>query len=111
MPKESFWCVSVDLLVNVSTTEGLPVSMMEAMSFSIPVLATDVGGVGEIVKDGYNGFLIDESFTDEALAQKLKEIILSSRDERAAMRKNARLFWEENFDAEKNFTAFAKEIC
>ena len=109
--KDFYRSNSVDLLVNVSTTEGLPVSMMEAMSFSIPVLATDVGGVGEIVKDGYNGFLIDESFTDEALAQKLKEIILSSRDERAAMRKNARLFWEENFDAEKNFTAFAKEIC
>jgi glycosyltransferase involved in cell wall biosynthesis len=102
---------NVDMLINTSNTEGLPVSMMEAMSFSIPVLATDVGGVGEIVKDSYNGFLIDENFTDELLAQKIKEIILSSKQEREAMRRNARSFWEENFDAEKNFTAFAGEIC
>lgn len=100
-----------DLLVNTSTTEGLPVSMMEAMSYSIPVLATDVGGVGEIVKDGFNGVLISENFTDEELAEKIKEIILSSKEERTAMRKNARTFWEDNFDAEKNFTSFAKEIC
>ena len=97
--------------MNTSTTEGLPVSMMEAMSYSIPVLATDVGGVGEIVKDGFNGMLISENFTDEELAEKIKEIILSSKEERAAMRKNARTFWEDNFDAEKNFTSFAKEIC
>lgn len=108
--KDFYRSRSVDLLINTSTTEGLPVSMMEAMSFSIPVLATDVGGVSEIVRDGFNGILIDESFTDEELAQKIKEIILSSREERETMRKNARFFWEENFDAEKNFTAFAKEI-
>lgn len=109
--KDFYRSQSVDLLLNTSTTEGLPVSMMEAMSFSIPVLATDVGGVSEIVKDGFNGILVDENFTDEVLAQKIKEIILSSKEEREAMRKNARSFWEENFDAEKNFTAFAKEIC
>lgn len=108
--KDFYRSYKVDFLINTSTTEGLPVSMMEAMSFSIPVLATDVGGVGEIVKDGFNGILIDENFTDEVLAQKIKEIILSSKEEREAMRKNARSFWEENFDAEKNFTAFAKEI-
>ena len=100
----------VDLFVNVSTTEGLPVSMMEAISFSIPVIATDVGGVGEIIKDGYNGLCIPPDFTDEELAGKIKEIINSSSEERINMRRNARKFWEENFDAQKNFSQFAKEI-
>lgn len=100
----------VDLFVNVSTTEGLPVSMMEALSFSIPVIATDVGGVGEIIRDGHNGLLISSDFTDEELVAKIKEIINSSKEERIKMRRNARNFWEENFDAQKNFSKFAKEI-
>ena len=99
-----------DVLLNVSTTEGLPVSMMEVMSFSIPVIATDVGGVGEIVKDGFNGYLLSSDFTDEELAEKLKEYILSAKEVKLAMRKNARDFWKENFDAEKLYSEFAKEI-
>ncbi len=100
----------IDLLVNVSTTEGLPVSMMEVISCSVPVVATDVGGVGEIIKDGHNGLLVSPDFTDEELATKIKEIINSSKEERINMRRNARNFWEENFDAQKNFSQFAKEI-
>lgn len=100
----------IDLLINVSTTEGLPVSIMEVISFSIPVVATDVGGVREIIRDGYNGLLIPPDFTDEELASKLKEIINSTNEERISMRRNARSFWEDNFDAQKNFAQFAKEI-
>lgn len=108
---KEFYCnEKVDLFVNVSTTEGLPVSMMEALSFSIPVIATDVGGVSEIIKDGHNGLLISADFTDEELVTKIKEIINSSQQERIKMRRNARAFWEDNFDAKKNFLQFAKEI-
>lgn len=99
-----------DVFLNVSTTEGLPVSMMEALSFSIPVIATDVGGVGEIVKDGYNGILISPDFTDAELAETIKAFVFRTKEERKEMRKNAREFWAENFDAQKNFSAFAKEI-
>lgn len=100
----------VDLLLNVSTTEGLPVSMMEALSFSIPVIATDVGGVKEIIKDGYNGLLLSPDFTDEELLEKIRELVLSGKDERKKMRENARDFWEKNFDAQSNYSRFAKEI-
>ncbi len=100
----------IDLFINVSTSEGLPVSIMEAMSFSVPVLATDVGGVDEIVKDGFNGFLIDDNFSDEELAEKIKETMLLAKDERESMRRNSRAFWEDNFDAKKNYTVFAAEI-
>lgn len=100
----------IDLLVNVSTTEGLPVSMMEAISFSVPVLATDVGGVSEIIRDGFNGFIIPSDFTDRELADKIKEIILSDKEDRQVMRDNARRFWSENFDSKENYSQFAKTI-
>ncbi len=109
--REFYKTQKVDLLINTSTTEGVPVSMMEALSFSVPVLATDVGGVGEIVRDTYNGFLISEDFTDEELSRKIKDIILSPVSDREAMRKNARGFWEDNFNAQRNFSSFAEEIC
>ena len=108
--KEFYKKEKVDALLNVSTTEGLPVSMMEALSYSVPVIATKVGGVGEIIKDGYNGLFIDPDFTDEELSEKIKEFISYSKEEKLRMRNNARSFWAENFDADKNFSEFAKEI-
>ena len=41
----------VDLFLTVSANEGIPVSIMEAQSFGIPVIATDVGGISEIVNN------------------------------------------------------------
>ena len=59
--------MNVDVFVNVSENEGLPISIMEATSFGMPVIATDVGGTSEIVKNGENGFLIEKDFTDDTL--------------------------------------------
>ncbi|NCO54621.1 MAG: glycosyltransferase, partial [Bacteroidetes bacterium] len=51
----------VDLFINVSESEGIPVSIMEALSAGIPVIATNVGGTNEIVNNDV-GFLIDKEF-------------------------------------------------
>jgi len=47
-----------DLLVLPSLSEGLPISILEAYAIGKPVIATNVGAVGEIVINGYNGILI-----------------------------------------------------
>jgi glycosyltransferase involved in cell wall biosynthesis len=49
----------IDILVLLSSQEGLPMSIIEAMSVGLPVIATSVGGIPEAVIDGKTGFLID----------------------------------------------------
>ena len=64
----------VDLFVNVSYSEGLPVSIMEALSFGIPVIATDVGGTSELVSDKV-GELISSTFTSDSLGQNIEKLL------------------------------------
>ena len=47
-----------DAYILPSYHEGLPISILEAMSYSLPIISTNVGGIPEILKDGENGFLI-----------------------------------------------------
>lgn len=100
----------VDWFVNTSSSEGLPVSIMEACSFGIPVLATDVGGTSEIVRPGETGFLLDAGFKPEDLAALLRRLFRQKKEERAALRAGCRRVWEENFCAASNFDRFAREI-
>ena len=99
----------IDAFVNVSTVEGIPVSIMEASSFGIPAIATDVGGTGEIIKDEYNGFLLPADFSDELLASKILSLI-KDRSKAEQMRKNAREEWENDYNEERNYQLFAESV-
>lgn len=63
----------LDLLVLPSLSEGLPNTVLEAMSFGIPVLASAVGGVPEVLKDG-NGVLVPPNDPD-TLAERMIEML------------------------------------
>lgn len=66
----------VAVLVNVSASEGVPVSIMEAISHDIPVIATDVGGTAEIVgEDLGTGKLISADFRDEDLVAAIEDVL------------------------------------
>lgn len=101
----------VDLLVNTSSSEGLPVSIMEAASFSIPVLATDVGGTSEIIIDGENGKLLPEDVTAEYLKNEIMSFYDMKLNERNEYREKARKIWKESFCAENNYRLFAEELA
>ena len=58
----------IDLFMNLSSSEGIPVSIMEAMSFGIPVIATNVGGTAEIVNID-NGYLLSPNPLLEEVAE------------------------------------------
>ncbi len=65
---------SSDLFILPSYIEGLPIAILEAMSYSCPVLATTVGGIPEVVKDGETGFLFNAG-DKESLEKKLINFI------------------------------------
>lgn len=96
------------LFLNVSSSEGIPVSIMEAMSFSIPCVATDVGGTGEIVRTGENGALLPEALTPEALAETIRMFAGMESEEYALYRARARSSWQERYSADSNYPAFVR---
>lgn len=59
-----------DMFILPSYNEGLPIAVLEALSVGLPIISTPVGGIPEVVKDGYNGFLIQPGDI-KALADKL----------------------------------------
>lgn len=94
-----------DLFVNLSDTEGLPVSIMETLAFGIPVLARDVGGIKEIVIDGHNGILINSSPSTEDIVSSIKNIQNMDSDKRGALSKNSISYCNREFNALTNYTA------
>ena len=102
----------VDAFVNVSSSEGTPVSIMEAISCSIPVIATSVGGNQEIVNSSL-GQLIPADPTAQDIAEAIENVCLC-RNYSEELRRGSRSQWETNYSAEKNYSVFGallRNIC
>jgi len=84
---------SLDVLVLSSLYEGLPIVILEAMASGRPVVATDVCGIREIVKDGENGYFVPPG-DPEALADKIISL-LKNKGLRERMGKRGRNLSEE----------------
>jgi len=69
--------MNADIFVLPSYGEGIPMSLLEAMSYALPVVATSVGGIPEVVVDGESGFLIKPGDIG-GLCQALRKLIESS---------------------------------
>ena len=100
----------IDLFINLSDSEGLPVSIMEAFSFGIPCVATNVGGTSEIVETGVNGYLVELQDNDASIAQTIDMILNMRPDEYMKLRSGARDTWEAKFNANKNYKEFNDEL-
>lgn len=99
----------VDVFINLSDSEGLPVSIMESMSYGIPVIATDVGGTCEIVNEK-TGFLIPKDFQPQKVAEIITNFSLLSKEEKQKYREAAYEMWESKFDGEKNSLKMLSEL-
>lgn len=90
-----------DVFINLSTNEGVPVSIMEAISCDIPVVATNVGGNSEIVVEE-TGLLVSPSPTTNEVADAISTVLGGSY--------TPRHFWCNHYNASVNYEAFATYI-
>ena len=88
-----------DIFCLISNYEGLPISIIEAMRAEMPIIASDVGGVNELVQDEVNGFLIPRGNISE-LVDKLK-YILHHKELIKSMGEASRKIYEEEYTADR----------
>lgn len=94
-----------DVFVNISLSEGVPVSIMEALSFGVPVVATDAGGNGEIVNDE-TGVLIPIYFDVEEFCVAVDKCI----EGRERYAETIPVFYEREFNAAVNYERFYSDF-
>lgn len=99
----------LSLFINLSTTEGLPVAIMEAFSFGIPAIATNVGGTSELVSNSV-GRLVKPGINSTEVASIIDEILNADSQSTEQFRINARKIFEEKVSAEKNYEAFYQDL-
>lgn len=101
---------SCDLFANVSSMEGLPVSIMESISYGIPAIATNVGGTEEMVIDGLTGKLLPRDPSPEEVRDIIvwfMDLPMSRRMEFAC---GCKRIWADRFDASKNATRLYRAL-
>lgn len=98
----------VDIFINVSSSEGIPVSIMEAQSCGIPVVATAVGGTPEIVNNDV-GILLEKDPTPQEIANAIWSLKNDTTRFRQ-LKENNYMNWYRFYNAEKNFEEFIMKI-
>jgi len=99
----------VDLFVNVSSSEGLPVSIMEAMSYGVPVLATAVGGVPELVSTDV-GYLLEQDATPQQIAGAIRRFREASAAQKARLREASLARWRQTVNADRQYPDFVAAL-
>lgn len=97
----------IDVFINASESEGVPVSIMEAMSCHIPVIAPDVGGVSDIINHGENGKLLSPDCEVSEIVSALKDFQFFKSK---LVRENARNTYLIKFNAELNYNKFIDKV-
>jgi glycosyltransferase involved in cell wall biosynthesis len=96
---------SLDLVVSTSYSEAMPLAIIEAMAMGLPVIATNVGGVIDMIEAGYTGFLnnLDDL---EGMANNVITL-MSNRSMREEMGSAARKRAQKNFELSSSVNQMA----
>ncbi len=94
---------------HVEDCDGLPNVVIEAMSYGLPVVATDVAGMKDVLKDGETGYLVPQRDA-KSLATALRKM-LKDPDHARQMAKNAQELMNVMFDSEANIEKIRKLFC
>ncbi|MFV0433680.1 MAG: glycosyltransferase [Leucobacter sp.] len=100
------------VLVNCSVSEGVPVSMMEALAQGMPLIATDVGGSSELIASRLGMFdgLLSADPSPAEIADRLERLFASTPAEYAAYVEANLRHWRESWSAERNYRAFCERL-
>lgn len=98
----------VNCFITASSTEGMPMSIIEVLSYGIPVIATNVGGIQEQIQK--NGVLLDSNPTKENIANAIRYIYELSPEEQKSMGLNSYYLWKRLFDLDYNLATFKMEL-
>lgn len=93
-----------DVVILPSLWEGLPNILLEAMAMKKPIIATDVGGVREIVKNGENGFIVKPACARE-IAKRIIDVLTDEKNS-LRMGENGYRFVKGNFDVKKMVSSY-----
>jgi glycosyltransferase involved in cell wall biosynthesis len=93
----------ITCFISLSTNEGLPVSMMEAQAFGIPIVSSNVGGCGEIVTTE-TGVLLPENYNDADVVNAVR--YCAEKFSSPESRQRIQEFCKEKFSAEENYESF-----
>lgn len=105
--KEIDMVVLPSIVIEGEAKEGIPVSLMEAMGYSVPVVSTNTGGIGELVKKG-TGILVEER-NPEQLAQ-IMEMLVHEQILRQEIGVAGRQRVAEQFDIVKNVATISQHM-
>lgn len=94
-----------DIMINASKSEGIPVSIMEAMSYGIPAIAPDIGGISDLVNLN-NGYLMPTQCKVDDIITGIKYIINHKVD----LGFNAYQWANKNFNADLNYPDFISKL-
>ncbi|WP_363551062.1 glycosyltransferase [Caldifermentibacillus hisashii] len=99
------------VFVNLSSSEGVPVAIMEAISMGLPVIATDVGGTREIVENNVNGFLLNRDCTVTDIINCFNSFYNMNKIKYDNLSKGALKTWNTKSNAEILYSRFAQKIA
>ena len=99
----------IDLFINCSDSEGIPVSIMEAISFGIPVICRDVGGNSEINKGENDGYLLPTDADEKGFCEAIKNFYYLPYESKLKRRSEMLKIFEENF-SRKSIDSFVQYL-
>ena len=99
----------VDCFITLSSSEGLPVSIMEAMSFGIPVISTHVGGIAEMLPKDYP-YLLDANVSYHDVALAIEALCGLSPTQRDEVSTTLKALWARLFNEETNTTTLMEKL-